>query len=333
MSQSPLALWGESWAFPLGFLMAAFGTVLVVGRIIPELRKLQLGQRVRDDGPRRHLTKTGTPTMGGSGMIVVLAFVTLVFLPRHPAIVAGTMTTVILGVLGFFDDYLKISRNRPLGLKGRVKIIVELACGAALAAYFAYGLGRGTEVLGPRAWFVWDLGAFYPVFGALVMAGTANAVNLTDGLDGLAAGAVALVTPVFILAAMATGDVAVALWGVILLGVGVGFLWHNFHPATVFMGDTGALALGGALAFLAMYTGTGLILVIAGGLFVVETVSVMAQVIYFHLTGGRRLLKMAPLHHHLELSGLSETATVLVLWAVAGLCSLVGVWALGGILL
>ncbi|MFO7942525.1 MAG: phospho-N-acetylmuramoyl-pentapeptide-transferase [Bacillota bacterium] len=331
MNQSPLALWGGVWAFPLGFALAAFGTVLVVGRIIPVLQKMQLGQRVRDDGPERHLTKTGTPTMGGSGMVVVLAVMALIFIRDNPAVVAGTIFTLVLGLLGFCDDYLKASNNRPLGLKGRVKLLVELGFGVVLAAYLAYGLGRGTEIVGPRGWFVWDLGSLYPVFGALVVTGTANAVNLTDGLDGLVTGAVALATPVFILAAMAKGYTEVALWGVLLLGVGVGFLWHNFHPARIFMGDTGSLALGGALAFLAMYTQTELILVLAGGLFVIETLSVIAQVIYFHRTGGRRLLKMAPLHHHLELSGMSETTTVLVLWGVGGLCSLLGVWALGGI--
>lgn len=327
---APLAHWGSNTAFPATFAIAGLATVALLGILLPVLRRLQVGQRVRDDGPERHLSKGGTPTMGGAAMVVVVVAMVLFLLPRDPAVIAVTVATVLAGALGFADDYLKVALNRPLGLKGRTKISAQVVLGAALGAFVAYGVGRGTIIAAPGGLFYWDLGPAYPVFGALVMAGTTNAVNLTDGLDGLAAGSVALAMPVFVLAAMAAGQTPVALLGLAFLGATVGFLWHNFHPARVFMGDTGSLALGAALASMAMVTGTEIVLILAGGLFVLETLSVVIQVVYFRRTGGRRLLKMAPLHHHLELSGLPEVWVVLSLWGVQAFCVLVAIWTLRG---
>ena len=330
MMDSPLALWGDAWIFLIAFILAVGGIILVLHLLIPLLEQFQLGQRVRDDGPQRHLAKMGTPTMGGIGLVFTISLVSLLALPRNQTVWILAAAVVAMGGLGFADDFLKVARDRPLGLKGRWKLLVQLALGAALGAFAAYGLDLGTVILAPRGVFALDLGWMYPAFTALLMVSATNAVNLTDGLDGLAAGGVALAIPVFVTAALARGLLGVGLFGLIVLGAAVGFLWYNFHPARIFMGDTGSLALGGFLAAIAIVTRTELILLLAGGLFVVETLSVIAQVLYFRVSGGRRLLKMAPLHHHLELSGFGEIAVVLGLWGFQGACVLLAVWGLGG---
>ncbi len=330
MMDSPLARWGDASAFLMAFILAVGGTVLVVHLLIPVLERLQLGQRVRDDGPRRHLAKMGTPTMGGLGLVFSILLITLLALPRDPAVWILVAVVVAAGGLGFADDFLKVARDRPLGLKGRWKLLGQLVLGAALGGFMAYGLDMGTVIAAPRGLFAVDLGWTYPAFTALLMVSATNAVNLTDGLDGLAAGGVALALPVFVMAALARGQLEVGLFGLVVLGATVGFLWHNFHPARVFMGDTGSLALGGFLAAIAIVTRTELILLLAGGLFVVETLSVIAQVLYFRTSGGQRLLKMSPLHHHLELSGFGEITVVLMLWGFQGACALLAVWGLGG---
>jgi len=328
-----LAARGDTAGLAAVFLVVTASTVLLTGWIRGHLQRLQMGQRVREDGPRLHLEKAGTPTMGGLALLVVTIVVALLTVGRDPAVVSILLAFTAMGIVGALDDRRKVILNRPLGLKGRTKLLAQLVVGGSLGAYLAYGLGQGTVLIAPRGLFAWDLGVAYPLFGALLMAATTNAVNLTDGLDGLATGAVALAVPVFVFAAFSLGALEIGVLGIILLGACVGFLWHNFHPARIFMGDTGSLALGGALAGLAMATGTELLLLFAGGLFVVETLSVIVQVGYFHRTGGKRLLRMSPLHHHLELCGLNEMTVVLCLWGLQGLCVLAAVWGLGGMLL
>ncbi|MFO8060857.1 MAG: phospho-N-acetylmuramoyl-pentapeptide-transferase [Bacillota bacterium] len=320
----------EPWIFPAAFAAAVAAVIAVVALLLPVLRRLNFGQRVRDDGPEAHRSKEGTPTMGGLAFLPALLIALLMVIPvtRELRLLLG----VSLGasVLGAVDDLLKVALRRPLGLRARDKLAVQMILGALLGWGAITFAGRGTVVAVPWTALRYDLGLFYPVFTAFWLTGFSNAVNLTDGVDGLAAGGTAITALVFVLAALARRQLTVAIYGIALMGVCVGFLWHNFHPARVFMGDTGSLALGAALTGLAVVTGTELLLVVGGGLFVVETLSVIIQVTYFRLTGGHRLLRMSPLHHHFELGGHSEVTVVLSLWIFQVLCMVAAMTGLRG---
>lgn len=330
MNRLPLLNLSEPWMFSAAFVAAALVTVVAGWLMLPLLHRLRFGQRIRTDGPRRHLRKQGTPTMGGASFILALLVVLPFFAPMTPGVSILLGVTLGGAVLGFSDDFLKVVLRRPLGLRGRSKLVVQLLLGALLGWGAMALTGRGTFIVVPWWGEHIDLGIFYPAFTALLLTASSNAVNITDGLDGLAAGGTAMASVVFVAAALARNQLAVALFGSALLGVCIGFLWHNFHPARVFMGDTGSLALGSALAGLAVLTETDLLLVVAGGLFVVETLSVMIQVTYFRLTGGRRLLRMSPLHHHFELLGWNEVRVVLSMWAFQLLCVVLAFLGLRG---
>ncbi len=320
----------EPWVFPVAFA-GAVAAVLVAGTLLlPLLRRLNFGQRVRDDGPGTHRSKEGTPTMGGLAFLFALIGASVLLVPMTWELKLLLGVTLASGALGFVDDFLKVALRRPLGLRGRDKLVIQMILGALLGWGAVTFAGGGTFLAVPWTGVRLDLGLFYPVFTAVFFAGSSNAVNLTDGLDGLAAGGTALASLVFIVAALARRQLIVAVYGMALMGVCVGFLWYNFHPARVFMGDTGSLALGAALAGLAVVTKTELLLVVAGGLFVVETLSVIVQVTYFRLTGGRRLLRMSPLHHHFELSGFSEVTVVLSMWLFQVLCTIAAITGLRG---
>ena len=321
----------EPWVFPVAFVVAVAAVLLVGALLLPLLLRLNFGQRVRDDGPGRHLSKQGTPTMGGLAFLLALAGVLLLAIPVTPEVMIVLGVSLGAGLLGFADDFLKVALRRPLGLRGRDKLVIQMILGALLGWAAVTFTDRGTTLAVP--WLPGarlELGLLYPAFTAVFLTGSSNAVNLTDGLDGLAAGATALAALVFTVAAVARGQVVIAVSGVVLMGVCVGFLWYNFHPARVFMGDTGSLALGAALAGLAVVTETELLLVVAGGLFVVETLSVIVQVMYFRLTGGRRLLRMSPLHHHFELMGWSEVTVVLTMWLFQVICVIAALTGLRG---
>ncbi len=300
-------------------------TTLILGTIlIPLLYRLKFGQEVRDDGPRSHLKKQGTATMGG---LMILGGTGLTGL-----LLAGNTSEMRLlfgimfgcGLIGFVDDFLKVVLRRPLGLKARAKILGQLLMGALLV-WGVHILGRGTLVSVPVIGITIQAGILYYFFIVFVLICTTNAVNLTDGLDGLAVGLMAIASGAYVMIARMYGQTATAIFAGALAGSCLGFLCYNYHPARVFMGDTGSLALGGALTALAVLTRTELLLLILGGVFVLETLSVIIQVVSFRLT-GRRVFKMSPLHHHFELSGWPEIKVVHIFWLL-GLCfAILGLW-------
>lgn len=309
--------------------------------LIKLLRSREIGQVIREDGPQAHFVKKGTPTMGG--LLIVLGTVVgyLAVSPSRTSqglLVVGTM--VACGMLGFADDYIQLRRKRSLGLRPSVKFI------GLLVIAFVFAL-LGTEYCGIPAKFSFlgnakvSLGWFFFVWVFIILVGSSNAVNLTDGLDGLATGSMIMVMVAYLLIAFTmfrhptsvhpafyefTGPAAldVAIISGAVLGACVGFLWWNAAPAQIFMGDTGSLALGGVMAAMAIMTRTQFLLLILGGLFVMETLSVIIQVGVFKLTGGRRVFRMAPIHHHFELGGWSEFTVMVRLWIVCGFFVLVG---------
>ncbi|MEW6547385.1 MAG: phospho-N-acetylmuramoyl-pentapeptide-transferase [Bacillota bacterium] len=307
-------------------LVAAWVFALVAGALlVPVLRRLKAGQVVRSDGPRSHAGKAGTPTMGGLVFLLALSAAGLAWGPRTGSLYLLLFSTWSFGMLGWADDFLKVVARRPLGLRGRYKVAGQLALATAIVAV-ALNLGRGTIVEVP--WYgPLDLGPAYWVLGMLVVLAGANAVNLTDGLDGLAAGATACSFLAYGLIAWSLGEEDLVTFCLATVGALVGFLRYNVYPARVFMGDTGALALGAALGTCAILTRTELLLLFIGGLYVVEALSVILQVFWFH-TFGRRILRMSPLHHHFELVGWPEPRVVEFFWACSALCAFLGllVW-------
>jgi phospho-N-acetylmuramoyl-pentapeptide-transferase len=326
-------------------LLTALLISLVLGPwVIRKLRERQIGETIRVDGPARHRTKAGTPTMGGLLILGALFGAALLWGNLQNRYVwVFLVVTALLGAIGFYDDWLKLRRARPL--KIREKFALQAAVGLGLGAYlYRYPSdGVTTQLVVPFAkeW-VPDLGAYYVFAVALIVVGASNAVNLTDGLDGLAMGpiivaAVALgifsyVTGharlseyLFILKVRGAGELAVVCSA--LMGASVGFLWFNSHPAEVFMGDVGSLALGGAIGTLAVLVKAELLLPFIGGLFVVEAASVILQVASFRLT-GRRIFRMAPLHHHFELIGWPESKIVIRFWILSLLMALMAVTTL-----
>lgn len=311
--------------YPAAF---AFAVAVVLGpATIGWLQRLRVGQYVRQDGPKTHLKKAGTPTMGGLLIIAGVVASTSAFAPDPGALWPLLLALVGYGAVGFMDDLSKLLAKRSLGLKARQKLVLQF--GLAIVIAFAALEHVGPYLRVPFVEGVWTLPAWlYLLLAVGTLVGTANAVNITDGLDGLAAGATAVAAMTMGVVAYVLGYPDVAVFAAAVGGACLGFAWFNAHPAQVIMGDTGALALGGALAAIALFTGTPLFLVIVGGLFVVETLSVIIQVAYFRLTGGRRIFRMSPLHHHFEVSGWAEPQVVTRFWllclafAAAGLLSL-----------
>jgi phospho-N-acetylmuramoyl-pentapeptide-transferase len=318
-------------------------------RIIRWLRVLRFGQVVRTEGPESHLKKAGTPTMGGVMIILSTVLSTLLWARLDNPYTLITLGVLIwLGALGFLDDYLKVVRRRTEGLVGRYKLVGQGAIGLIVGGILLF-----TPVSPiPAEWTNLPLLANYYLristvlfipWVMFIVAGTSNAVNLTDGLDGLAGGLMAIAAGTFAVFAYLIGRVdtsrylgffylagagELAVFCIALAGATLGFLWFNAHPAEVFMGDTGSLALGGALGVVAILLKIEFLLVVVGGVFVLEALSVMAQVGYFKYTArrtgtGQRLLKMAPLHHHFEKSGWSETKIIFRFWILGVLCSLI----------
>lgn len=295
--------------------------------VIPMLRRLKFGQSIRDEGPQRHMQKAGTPTMGGVMFLLALTIATLVVVAPSPAMLLMVGTTLAYGVLGFLDDYIKVVMKRNLGLRAKQKLLGQILIASVLAYVAAFSLDLGTGIALPFTSYVLDGGWwFYLLFTAVVTVGTTNAVNLTDGLDGLATGITIITSLAFGVVALMKGDLQAATFAGAVAGSLMGFLAFNLHPAKVFMGDTGSLALGGALAAIAVVTKTELLLPIIGGVYVVETLSVIIQVISFKTT-GRRVFRMSPLHHHFELLGWSEGKVVRSFWAASLVCSAIGVVA------
>jgi len=318
------------------FLQVAitFGASLIITLVtgpflIPLLYRLKFGQEVRNDGPRSHLQKRGTATMGGLMILTGTALAIFLATSREPQIFLLLGIMFGCGLLGFADDFLKVVLRRPLGLRARTKIFGQLLLGFLLA-WGSLLLGRDTSIVLPLVGLTLDLGLFYYFFTILVLVATTNAVNLTDGLDGLASGLMALISFVYIIIGWMTGQNPAAVFAAAQAGSCLGFLRYNYHPARIFMGDTGSLALGGGLAGLAVLTRSEPVLLITGGVFVLETLSVIIQVVSFRLT-GRRVFRMSPLHHHFELKGWPEVRVVYFFWFL-GLCfAILGLLAMHGL--
>ena len=295
-------------------------------RFIDFLRNHGLGKNIREEGPEGHKVKAGTPTMGGA--IVVIAFaVPYLCLSNHDWASLGVFgATVACALLGFTDDYTQIVKRRSLGLRGRTKMIVLLLISVGLWWVASHKAGMSDWVsLRPFHARIHLPGPVYVLFIYLVFAGTTNAVNLTDGLDGLAAGCGAIAFLTFMGITFVTGpkDHDLELAAGCMCGACIGFLWFNAFPASVFMGDTGSLALGGAIAGLAVMTNTEILLIVIGGIFVLEALSVLIQVFSFRMW-RKRVFKMAPIHHHFELEAWSETKIMLRFWIVAAACGAIG---------
>lgn len=303
-------------------LIIAFIACVVLGAfVIPKLHNF--GQNVRDDGPKSHLKKQGTPSMGGIFMIGAFAIATLFFVKDNPDAIVVLLITVGYGLVGFLDDYIKVVKKRSLGLRAWQKVVFQLIVTILFSIYLLKMNDFGTEIYVPfTKGFYIDLGWLYVPFLFFVMVGTVNSVNLTDGLDGLASGVTVLVATYFVFIAYAVNKGLIPVCGA-AIGALLGFLVFNSYPAKVFMGDTGSLALGGFVASVAILTKMPIMLVIVGFVYVCESLSVMIQVGYFKLTGGKRIFKMAPIHHHFELSGLQGIKVVeLFTIATAVLCLL-----------
>ncbi|HXF81213.1 MAG TPA: phospho-N-acetylmuramoyl-pentapeptide-transferase [bacterium] len=300
----------------LAAVLAALLALLLGRPAIPYLRALRAEQAIREDAPARHRAKAGTPTMGGIVIIAAVVLATAAVLRSVSGSVAFALLVMLgYGAVGGVDDLLKIRRRRNLGLRARERLAAQVALAVALALYVARRSDLGTVLTLPGGG-TWTLGWAYVVFAVLYVVGFANAVNLTDGLDGLAGGTVGIAAAAYAAIAASAGQADLAVYAAAVAGACLGFLWYNAHPAAVIMGDVGSNALGGALAAVAIITKTELLLFVVGLVFVLEAASDILQVAYFKSTGGRRIFRMAPLHHHFELSGWSETQTVVRFWLV-----------------
>ncbi len=315
-------------------------TALVVGLfcgppMINWLKKLQIGQVVRGDGPQSHLSKTGTPTMGGVLILLAITVSCILWGDLHqPSLWLALLVTISCGLVGWVDDYRKLVLKNSKGLPGRWKFFWQslIAVSAVLYLYLSASIPIHTQLTIPffKSWLI-NLGPLFPLLAYFVIVGSSNAVNLTDGLDGLAimpivmvAGALGVFAYVSSNAVYAhylaipfvpnTGELTIFCSAIV--GAGLGFLWYNSYPAQVFMGDVGSLALGAALGIVAIVVRQELVLLIMGGLFVIETLSVILQVGYFKYSGGKRLFRMAPLHHHFELKGWSEPKVIVRFWII-----------------
>lgn len=304
--------------------LCAFGVVVLLGPFaIPLLHRLKFGQVVREEGPAAHKAKTGTPTMGGLLILAGICVAALVIHTTAPAVWLMLFVTLACGALGFVDDYIKVVLKRNLGLRAKEKLLGQILIAALFSWIITRYLGRGTELWIPGLNATWDLGFLFHVLVFFIIVGTTNAVNLTDGLDGLAAGTTAVAAVIYAAVSWVLGQPDVAGFFTVVAGAALGFLVFNRHPARIFMGDTGSLALGGALAAGAVLTGTELLLPVIGAVFVAEAMSVILQVASFKTT-GRRIFRMSPLHHHFELGGWPETRVVRMFWAAGIIAGLVG---------
>ncbi len=304
--------------------IVAAGFVLVTGPFfIPELHKLKFGQSIREEGPKSHQKKSGTPTMGGIMIILGITLGTLAAAPWTPEVLLAVFIMLGHFVLGFLDDYIKVVKKRNLGLKARQKLAGQILIAVVTMYVATQVLGIDTDIWIPGLDENVSLGALYYPLVLFVLVGTSNAVNLTDGLDGLAAGTVAIAASAFAVVSVLTGHGDLAYFCVAMAAACLAFLRFNAHPAKVFMGDTGSLALGGALAAVGILTHTEILLAVIGFVFVCEALSVIIQVISFQTT-GKRVFRMSPIHHHFELGGWSEWKVVTVFWCVGLIASVAG---------
>lgn len=304
-------------------------SVVLCPIIIPFLRKMKFGQTERDDGPESHLKKSGTPTMGGLVILASILITSLVYIGRYKDIIPVLFMTLGFGIIGFLDDYIKVVMKRSLGLTPMQKMALQFVVTGIFVFYYFHVANMAPTIRIP---FVEGAGFTMPgwlfvIFVFIVVLGTVNGVNFTDGLDGLASGVTAIVATFFTLAALMLNSNMTPITGAVV-GSLLGFLLFNTYPARVFMGDTGSLALGGFVSSIALMLHIPLFIVIVGLIYLMEVLSVIIQVGYFKLTHGKRIFKMAPIHHHFELCGYSETQVVAAFSVATALLCLVGVMAL-----
>lgn len=306
-------------------LIIAFVATFILGLIVmPILKKFKVGQIVRDDGPQEHLKKKGTPTMGGIIMLIVLVAILAINSIKYPNLLLAIVAVLGFGFVGFLDDYKKLIKKNTKGLSPLKKIIGLVIVTAVFIFLYLKVFNLGTDIVIPFVSqpVILSVGAFI-AFTAFILIGTSNAVNLTDGLDGLASGVVAIIMTFFTVVAVKQANTEMIILGASSVGTCLAFLLFNFHPAKVFMGDTGSLALGGAVAAIAIIMKMPIYLGIVAFVCIIDTLSVILQVTYFKLTKGKRIFKMAPYHHHLELSGMKETKVVILFWVVTAILCVV----------
>ena len=302
-------------------------TMLVTARLIPLLKQKQFGQFIREEGPEAHKSKAGTPTMGGVAFIcgITVAVIVSMFMPgsANSGKAAILLSMFAFGAIGFIDDYNKVAKKQNEGLTPKQKIVLQVVFGLALAVFMMFK--EGTSMLIPFTGKMVDIGVLYIPFIVFIEVAMANAVNLTDGLDGLAAGTSAIVAAAFAIVGMTIrgGSEPMAVAGQAVFGALVGFLLYNHYPAKIFMGDTGSMALGGVLSAMAIVGHMEWLLPIAGLIYVIEALSVIIQVTYFKKTGGKRVFRMAPIHHHFELGGWHETKVVRVFCIFTLVCCVI----------
>lgn len=299
-------------------LLITFGITIILGIIIvPKLKKLHIGQIVREDGPREHLKKSGTPTMGGIILLIALALMLAANIVKYHILILPLVLILGFGIVGFIDDYKKLVLKNTEGLSPLKKIIGLFIVSSIFIVLYLNVFKLSTDIIIPFVDqpYTMSLGAFV-LFTMFILLGTSNAVNLTDGLDGLASGVVAIIMTFFTIIAIKNQDQSMVILGACCTGTCLGFLLFNSYPAHVFMGDTGSLALGGAVAAIAILLKMPIYLAIVAIVCIIDTLSVILQVVYFKITKGKRLFKMAPFHHHLELSGMKETKVVTLFWVL-----------------
>ncbi|MGI6680677.1 MAG: phospho-N-acetylmuramoyl-pentapeptide-transferase [Bdellovibrionota bacterium] len=330
----------QSFKAMSAFLFSFFLVLFIQPRLINWLKKQGLkGQPIRENGPKSHQAKSGTPTMGGLSIIFAIIVSMFLFTDiTNLYVILSIFVLISYAILGFVDDWRKVTKQNTKGVSGKVKIFWQVLIATIFASVLVYN-GFSTELHFPFfKHFYIDLGYFFIPFAVLVIVGTSNAANLTDGLDGLAIGPIMTVALLYVILTYIAGHSELAKYLSVfylpqagelsilltsLIATGLGFLWYNTFPATVFMGDLGSLSLGAFLGAIAVLIKQELLLVIAAGVFVVEALSVIIQVYYFRLSGGKRVFKMAPIHHHFELKGLSEPKLIVRFWIVSILLAVI----------
>ncbi|WP_218076137.1 phospho-N-acetylmuramoyl-pentapeptide-transferase [Desulfuribacillus stibiiarsenatis] len=303
-------------------LVSTIITAILGPIVIPILKRLKFGQSIREEGPQKHLLKAGTPTMGGVMIVIALSLTSLQFANKSITLFLLALVTIGYGLIGFIDDYIKVVMKRNLGLTAKQKLVAQIIL-ATIFYWFLIQMNHDTAIYIPGTSFGFELGWMYFPFVIFIMIGTTNAVNITDGLDGLLSGIGSIVFTTFALMAIYLSQFEVAIFSASVVGACLGFLLFNAHPAKVFMGDTGSLALGGALAGIAILTKTEILLGIIGLIFVIEAMSVILQVIFFKWK-RIRLFRMSPIHHHYELGGWSEWRVVITFWGFTLVTALLG---------
>lgn len=311
----------------IAFIAAFLITAALYRVVIPLLKKFNFGQYIREEGPQEHFSKAGTPTMGGFVFLAVFAVISLLFVKDYERVVPVVLVTIGYGLVGFADDFLKIKMKRNLGLKAWQKILAQLVIATVFITYIVVFSDMGTAMTMPFTGKVVDIGWLYIPFSYIVVLGTVNGANLTDGIDGLSSSVTLVIAVFFAFASALCGGgfepAAAAMAGGLL-----GYMVYNVFPARVFMGDTGSLAMGGFVAACAYMIDMPLIIVIAAFIYLAEAVSVILQVGYFKATGGKRLFKMAPIHHHFEKCGHSEPRITAAFFSVTIVCCLIAYMAL-----